>query len=59
MTHNQCIRLKAKQIIEISRCLWDGIIKMDLKEIWYDNVNWIHVAQNRDRWYARLNLQNL
>jgi hypothetical protein len=25
---------------------------VDLKEIGWENVDWIHVAQNRDQWQA-------
>jgi hypothetical protein len=27
-------------------------IKMDLKRIWYEGVNWAHVAQDRIQWQA-------
>jgi hypothetical protein len=27
-------------------------IKMDLREIGFRNVDWIHLAQDRDRWLA-------
>jgi hypothetical protein len=27
-------------------------IRMDLKEIGFESVNWIHVAQNRDQWWT-------
>jgi hypothetical protein len=28
------------------------VLKMDLKEIRYENVDWIHTAQDRHRWRA-------
>jgi hypothetical protein len=28
------------------------ILKMDFKEIGWEGVEWIHVAQVRDRWWA-------
>jgi hypothetical protein len=31
---------------------WEDNIKMDLREIELENVYWIHLAQNRDRWWA-------
>jgi hypothetical protein len=31
------------------RCIWENNIRMDLGEIWWDNVNWIHLAQGRDQ----------
>jgi thiamine monophosphate synthase len=30
-------------------------IKMDLREIGFGDVDWIHLAQNRDRWRALVN----
>jgi hypothetical protein len=35
------------------RCRWEDNIKMDKKEIWCEGVDWIHLAQDRDRWQAR------
>jgi hypothetical protein len=28
---------------------WEDNIKMDIKETWWDGVNWIHLAQERDQ----------
>jgi hypothetical protein len=30
------------------RCRWEHNISMDLKEIEWDGVDWIHVAQDKD-----------
>jgi hypothetical protein len=30
-------------------------IKMDLKEIGWDGMNWIELAQDRDKWRALVN----
>jgi hypothetical protein len=30
-------------------------IKMDLREIGFGDLNWIHLAQDRDRWLALVN----
>jgi hypothetical protein len=30
-------------------------IKMDIKEVVWEGMNWLDLAQNRDRWQARLN----
>jgi hypothetical protein len=30
-------------------------IKMDLKEIWWGGMEWIDLAENRDRWLALVN----
>jgi hypothetical protein len=37
------------------RCRWEDNIKMDVREIVFGDVNWIHWAQDRDRWRALLN----
>jgi hypothetical protein len=34
---------------------WEDNIKMDLREIGSGNVDWIHLAQDRDRWRALVN----
>jgi hypothetical protein len=34
---------------------WEDNIKMDLREIGFANVDWIHWAQDRDRWRALAN----
>jgi hypothetical protein len=34
---------------------WEDTIKMDLREIGFGYVDWIHLAQNRDRWWAVVN----
>jgi hypothetical protein len=31
---------------------WEDNIKMDLREIEFGDVDWIHLAQDRDRWQA-------
>jgi hypothetical protein len=34
---------------------WEDNIKMELSEIWFGDVDWIHWAQDRDRWQALAN----
>jgi hypothetical protein len=39
---------------------WEDNIKMDLRDIGFGDVDWIHWAQDRDRWRALVNtLMNL
>jgi hypothetical protein len=37
------------------RCRYEDNIKMDLREIGFVGVNWIDLAQDRDRWRAIVN----
>ena len=37
------------------RCRSENKIKMDLKEVGYGGVDWIDLAQDRDRWRALVN----
>jgi hypothetical protein len=34
---------------------WENNIKMDLREIGFGDVDWIHLAEDRDRWRALVN----
>jgi hypothetical protein len=34
---------------------WEDTIKMDLRGIGFGDVDWIHWAQDRDRWWALVN----
>ena len=34
------------------RCIWEDNIKMDLQEVGCGDVDWIELAQDRDRWRA-------
>jgi hypothetical protein len=37
------------------RCRWVDNIKIDLREIEWDCVNWIDLAQDGDQWRALMN----
>jgi hypothetical protein len=34
---------------------WEDNMKMDLREIGFWDVDWIHLAEDRDRWRALVN----
>jgi hypothetical protein len=29
---------------------------MDVMDIWWDGVDWMHLAENRDQWQALVNM---
>jgi hypothetical protein len=37
------------------RCRWGDNIKMDLREIGWDGMDWIKLAQDRNQWRALVN----
>jgi len=37
------------------RCRWEDEIKMDLKEVGWEGLHWIDLAQDRGRWWALVN----
>jgi hypothetical protein len=41
-----------KRPFERPRHRWEDGIKMDLRESDWGGVEWIHLAQDRDRWWA-------
>ena len=46
---------EGKKPLGILRLKWEDNIKMDLQEVGYRDVNWIELAQDRDRWRALVN----
>jgi hypothetical protein len=46
---------KGKRPLGRPRHRWEDGIKMDLREIGWGGVEWIHLAQDRDRWGAVVN----
>jgi hypothetical protein len=48
-------KLEGKRPLGRPRRGWVGNIKMDLRDIGWDGVNWIDMAQDRDQWRALVN----
>jgi len=38
-----------------SRHTWENTVRMDLWRIWCEIVDFIHLAQDRDQWWALVN----
>jgi hypothetical protein len=48
-------RPEGKRLPERPRRRWKGGIKMDLRETGCEGVDWIHLAQDANRWRAVVN----
>jgi hypothetical protein len=49
-------KCKRKSPLERPKRRWEDGVKIDLREIgWEGGVEWIHLAQDRDRWLAVVN----
>jgi hypothetical protein len=48
-------RPKGRRPLGRLRHRWEDSIKMDLREIGFGDVDWIHLAGDRDRWRAVVN----
>ena len=46
---------EGKRPLERSRRRWEDNIKMDLQEVGCGGMDWIELAQDRDRWRAVVN----
>jgi hypothetical protein len=44
-----------KRLLARPRRRWDENIRMDFKEIRWEGVEWINLAQDRDQWRAVVN----
>jgi hypothetical protein len=47
---------EGKRSLGRPRCKWVDNIKMDLREIGWSCMDWIHLAQDRDQWSALVNM---
>ena len=46
---------EGKRLLGRSRGRWEDNIRMDLQEVEYGGMNWIELAQYRERWWALVN----
>jgi hypothetical protein len=48
-------KLEGKRPLERPRRRWEDNIKMDLREVGWGGMDWINLAQDRERWRALVN----
>jgi hypothetical protein len=46
---------EGKRPVGRRRRTWEGNIRMGLREIWCEGVDWIHLTQDTDQWRALVN----
>jgi hypothetical protein len=46
---------EGKRLLGRIRRRWEDNIKMDLREVRWGDMDWIHLAQNRGQWRALVN----
>jgi hypothetical protein len=46
---------EGKRQLGRTRHRWEDNIKIDLREIGWGEMDWIHLAQDRDQWMAVVN----
>jgi glycine cleavage system protein P-like pyridoxal-binding family len=47
---------KGKRPLGRPSCRWKYNIRRDVREIVWDSVGWIHLAQDKDQWWAFVNV---
>jgi hypothetical protein len=46
---------KGKRPLRRNRHRWEDNIRLDLREIVWEDVKWMHLAQDRDQWWDLVN----
>jgi hypothetical protein len=58
-THKMLVRkCEVKRLFRRSMYRWEDDIRRDLQETGWDDVDWIHLGQDRDQWWAPVNMVN-
>ena len=50
------VKLEGKRSLGRSRSRWENRIEVDLQEVGFDSMDWMELAQDRDRWRALVNV---
>jgi hypothetical protein len=48
-------KYEGKRLLRMYTCRWEDDIRMHLREIGWEVVDWIHLAQDRVQWRAVVN----
>jgi len=48
-------KLEGKRTLGRPRRRWENNIKMNLQEVGCEGIDWIELAQDRERWWALVN----
>jgi hypothetical protein len=48
-------KAEGKRSLGRPRSRWDDVVKIDLREIGWDGMAWIDLAQDRNQWRALVN----
>jgi len=51
-------KTEGKRLLNKTRRRWEDNIRMDLREIGWEGVDWMRPAQNTDQWQALVNRSN-
>jgi hypothetical protein len=59
---DKCIQIligKPEGMIQLGRLIrrWEDNIKMDHRELGWEGVDWMHLAENMDQWLALVNTE--
>jgi len=49
-------RIEGKKPLGRHRHRWEDNMKMDLQEVGWGGMDWLKLAQGRDRWWALVNV---
>jgi len=53
--HSSARKPEGNRSLCACRCRWEDNIKLDLKDVIYETVDFIHLGQDRDHWLALVN----
>jgi hypothetical protein len=55
LIQNSAGKSEGKKALGRPRHRWEGNIRMDVRGVEYEGVDWIHLAENRNQWRVVVN----